>query len=318
MSLAPVAPDLGLSQVGIGLRAPHHAEWLARRPPLGFVEVHSENFFAEGGATLALLDAVRSTHPVSLHGVGLSLGSACGLDEAHLARLARLVARCEPVRVSDHACFARVTRPDGTTVHAADLLPLAHNEASLALLCDNVARVQDRLQRPLLVENISTCLPPQGDTMSEQAFLVALVRRTGCQLLLDLNNLRVNGLNRARFARHSPNAPPLSASQAEAWALREALAFVHDLPPGCVGELHLAGCPQPDDPTQPVVDDHSQRVGDGVWTLYEAALRHLGPMPTLIEWDAALPSLDTLLAEAEEAARRALTVRGQDAQGTTP
>ncbi|WP_290871794.1 DUF692 domain-containing protein [Aquabacterium sp.] len=297
-----------MSLVGIGLRAPHHAEWLARRPPMGFVEVHSENFFAEGGATLALLDAVRASHPVSLHGVGLSLGSACGLDAQHLARLARLVARCEPVRVSDHACFARVARPGGAPVHTADLLPLAFNDTTLSLLCEHVEQVQDHLKRPLLVENISTCLPPQGDTMSEAAFLVALTRRTGCQLLLDLNNLRVNGLNRARFAHPEAGALPMSPAEAEAWALREALAWVHTLPPGCVGELHLAGCPAPDDPCQAVVDDHSQRVGESVWALYEATLRHLGPLPTLVEWDTALPPLDTLLAEADLADQRMAAV----------
>jgi uncharacterized protein (UPF0276 family) len=288
--------------VGIGLRQPHFETWLARRPPLGFVEVHSENFFAEGGATLALLDAVRASHPVSLHGVGLSLGSACGLDMRHLAQLNRLVERVSPVRVSDHACFARVAQPGQAAVHASDLLPIAFNPGSLAIMVSQVGQVQDRLKRPILVENLSASFQAGGDTVAEVDFLISLCRRSGCQLLLDLHNLMVSGLNRARAAAWPQGS--LSRPVAEARALQEALTFVHALPPGMVGELHLAGCDWPVDPGEPVVDDHSQHVSPACWQLYEATLAHLGPIPTLIEWDTDLPPLDALLAEAALAAQR--------------
>lgn len=288
--------------MGIGLRQPHYEPWLAQRPPLGFVEVHSENFFAEGGATLALLDTVRASHPVSLHGVGLSLGSACGLDGQHLAQLARLVDRVEPVRVSDHACFARMALPGQAPVHASDLLPLAFTPGSLAIMVSQVGQVQDRLKRPILVENLSASFQPEGDTLAEVDFLISLCQHSGCQLLLDLHNLMVSGLNRARAAAWPEGH--LSRQAAEAQALKEALAFVRALPPNLAGELHLAGCGWPADPGEPVVDDHSQRVSPACWQLYEAALAHLGPTPTLIEWDTDLPPLETLLAEAAQATQR--------------
>ena len=178
---------------GIGLRAPHLAEVRARRPEIGFLEVHSENFFAEGGAARAALLGLRADHAVSLHGVGLSLGSATGLDAEHLARLAALVAAVEPVRVSDHASFARVDPGRGRPVwHGADLLPVAFTPGSLAVMVANVQRVQERLGRPLLVENLSASLAWADDTMAEPDFLAELARRSGCGLLLDVNNLVVN------------------------------------------------------------------------------------------------------------------------------
>ena len=286
---APV--DADRSQVGIGLRQPHYREWAERRPPLGFVEVHSENFFADGGAALAVLEGVRARHAVSLHGVGLALGSAAGVDAWHLERLARLVERVQPVRVSDHACFARAPLAGAAqAVHAADLLPIAFTPAQLDLLCENVQRVQERLARPLLVENLSAYLSfATCDALDEAEFFVRLVRRTGCALLLDVNNLVVNAINAERDGR------PGAASPVEA-----ACAFVDALPRDAVGEIHLAGHR---DTGGLVIDDHGSRVADAVWQVYGHAIARFGRVPSLVEWDTELPALDVLLDEAATAAR---------------
>src|SRR5437763_1578 len=170
-------------RAGIGLRQPHYAEVLEGRPPLGFVEVHSENFFADGGAALAVLHEARASYDVSLHGVGLALGSAAGVEPWHLERLARLVDRIDPVRVSDHASFARVPRTAGLpALHANDLLPIAFSAASLDILCANVAQVQDRLKRPILVEHVSAYLTFDDDRIPEPAFFAALAQRPGCAM----------------------------------------------------------------------------------------------------------------------------------------
>lgn len=295
------------SLVGVGLRTPHLDELMALRPPLGFLEVHSENHFADGGASLASLEAVRAHYPISLHGVGLSLGSACGLDEAHLAQLARLVERIDPVRVSDHACFARAPGPAGPGAlpamrHASDLLPVAFTEASLDILVRQVQQVQERLRRPILVENLTAYIAYEDDAIPEVEFLMALSRRSGCQLLLDLNNLLVNGLNAVR--RQSPD---IDRERALLAAQSRALDWVWSLPDsGMVGQIHLAGFRWPDEAPGAVpaliVDDHSQRMAPTGWTLYREALAHLGPTPTLIEWDTDLPALAVLLDEARLAA----------------
>ncbi len=296
-------PLASAAAVGIGLRQPHYrhftSEWRSFRAgagvsALGFVEVHSENFFADGGAALAVLQGVRETLDVSLHGVGLALGSAVGLDDDHLERLARLVQRIEPVRVSDHACFARAQPLGGGAVlHGADLLPLAFTDASLGILCANVQRVQDRLRRPLLVENLSAYVSFVDDDWPEAAFLAEVARRTGCGLLLDLNNLVVNALNRARSGVGGGTDPEGEAAAA-------AMAFVDALPASIVGEIHLAGyCDRGD----LVIDDHGSRVHAPVWAVYRHALARLGAVPTLIEWDTDLPPLEVLLNEAFAAAR---------------
>ena len=276
------AAGLAMQRVGIGLRQPHYAELLETRPALGFVEVHSENFFADGGAALAVLREAREIWPVSLHGVGLSLGSACGLDPWHLDRLARLVERIEPVRVSDHASFARAPRRDGTVSHLNDLLPIAFNEASLDLMSANVSQVQDRLRRPILVENLSAYLRWADDTLAEPAFFNALARRTGCGLLLDVNNLVVNALN------------------AGVEPVRAACDWIDALDPGIAGEIHLAGY---DARGEIVIDDHGSRVHAPVWQVYRHALGVTGALPTLVEWDTGVPALEVLLGEAREAAR---------------
>jgi hypothetical protein len=270
----------------IGLRQPHYEQVLADPPPLAFVEVHSENFFADGGAALAVLDAARERYPVSLHGVGLSLGSAAGIDEWHLDRLARLVERIEPVRVSDHACFARAPRhTGGPAVHGNDLLPVAFSYASLALMTATVQRVLVRLKRPILVENLSAYLAWADADLAEPEFLGRLCRQGGCGLLLDVNNLAVNALN--------AGLDPVAA----------ACAWIDALDPASVGEIHLAGYKDCGDI---VIDDHGSRVHPPVWQIYRHALRRLGPQPTLIEWDTDLPPLAVLLDEAAlaEAAMR--------------
>lgn len=266
--------------VGIGWRHAHYEVLLAEKPALDFIEVHSENFFADGGITLAVLEAGRAAYDLSLHGVGLALGSAVGLDERHLDRLAGLVQRVQPRWVSDHACFARV----GSGLHAADLLPIPFNDESLALMCRHVDQVQHRLGRALLVENISAYVGWRSDTLAEPEFFNELTRRSGCQLLLDVNNLVVN----ARNAGHAPEA-----------AAREAMRWVDAIRPGSVAEMHLAGHCEQDDGL--VIDDHGSRVREEVWQVYAHALRRLGPTPTLVEWDTAVPPLEVLLAEAGRA-----------------
>ena len=309
--------------VGIGLRSPHVPSLLSQRPPLGFVEVHAENFFADGGQTLQLLDEVRALYPISLHGVGLSLGSASGIDSAHLEKLARLVKRVHPVRVSDHASFARVTPPGAlpgdkaAAMHAADLLPLPLTAASQDILVSNIQQVQDRLQRPILIENLSAYMAYEDDEISEAAFLINTCRRAGCQLLLDLNNLMVNSLNRGRRAAWDAH-PGIEAdrTRALAKARAEALDFVWTLPPDLVGEIHLAGFRWPARPDQLIIDDHSQRIGPDAWDIYEQALAHLGEVPTLVEWDVDLPPLPVLLDEARLAAQAVARHRGEPDDGT--
>lgn len=271
---------------GIGWRHAHERALLDARPALPFIEVHSENFFADGGAAKALLRAARETYPVSLHGVGLALGSAVGIDDWHLDRLDALVREIDPVRVSDHACFARAPLRDAPAVHASDLLPIAFTEASLDLMAANVQRVQERLRRPIGVENLSAYLGWADDTLAEPQFLGELVRRTGCWLLLDVNNLVVNALN--------DGAGDAAAA---------ACAFVDAIDPAAVGQIHLAGY---NDRGALVIDDHGSRVHAPVWRVYRHAIERLGPKPTLVEWDTDVPSFDVLLAEAHEADRVAL------------
>ena len=267
--------------VGIGWRHRHYGELLQALPPLDFIEVHSENFFAEGGAALAVLRQGREHYPVSLHGVGLALGSAVGIDVWHLDQLARLVGQIEPVRVSDHACFAR-GQVAGQLVHAADLLPMPFNSAALNVLCANVQRVQERLKRQLLVENLSAYVSFDSSDRSETEFLNALVQRTGCGLLVDVNNIYVNALN-DQLAGRCPD--PLAAC----------LQWIDSIAPQSVGELHLAGHINMGDV---VIDDHGSRVCEPVWQIYRHAQSRFGNAPVLVEWDTDVPPLAVLLDEA--------------------
>ncbi len=300
MRPTPPRPE---SLTGIGLRAPHAAALLALRAPLGFLEVHSENFFGGDAPARQGLMGLRAHYDVSLHGVGLSLGAAAGIDPWHLDRLAELVNTVQPVRVSDHAAFAR-GKPDGVnTVHAADLLPLAFTPASVDILAGNITQVQDRLRRPIAIEHLSAYIAFADDQIAETDFLMEVCRRTGCHLLLDLNNLVVNGINRYR-RQHGEAAHGFMGQQAAlAQAQAEAMDWVWSLPPGVVSEVHLAGFRWPATADALVIDDHSQRVSPTVWAVYEATLDHLGPCPTLIEWDTDLPPLAVLLDDARLAAQ---------------
>lgn len=269
---------------GIGWRHPHYGGLLEQRPALDFLEVHSENFFGEGGAALAVLEQGRAHYPISLHGVGLGLGSAIGIDAWHLEQLAALVERIEPVRVSDHACFARAPLA-GSAAHAADLLPVPFHTQALAVMRRNVEQVQERLRRPILVENLSAYLVPAGSDRHEAEFLVELAQATGCRLLVDVNNLYVNALN-ARRSR--PDIDPLAACR----------DWLDRIPAALVGEIHLAGHCAMEDIT---IDDHGSRVCEDVWQAYVHALACFGPVPTLVEWDTDIPPLEVLLQEAARA-----------------
>jgi len=291
--------------VGLGWRHPHYAQMLEEKPALDFLEVHSENFFHAGGAALAVLEQGRSHYPISLHGVGLSLGSAAGVDLWHLEQLATLVQRIDPVRVSDHASFARASLY-GNTVHAADLLPVPFSKQALAVMCANVQQVQDRLQRPILVENLSAYVrfnvSEPDVALSEPHFLSELSRRTGCQLLVDVNNIYVNALN-ARIEDSKLEPSQLCREWLDAIA------------PSMVGEMHLAGhCHVNDQHGEIVVDDHGNQVCEAVWTLYQHALSRFGAVPTLVEWDTDIPSLDLLMNEVRLARVCAQRVAG----GLTP
>ncbi len=280
----PNAAAQASAPVGIGWRHPHYAELVQTQLTLDFVEVHSENFFADGGAALAVLEQGRAAYPVSLHGVGLSLGSAMGIDPWHINQLARLVERIDPVRVSDHACFARAPLA-GRPVHASDLLPVPMTHAALDAMCANVQRVQDRLRRPIAVENLSAYLQWREAEMDEPTFLTMLARRTGCGLLVDVNNLYVNALN-AQLRGELQD--PLEACQ----------NWLNAIDPAQVAELHLAGHVHAGDI---VIDDHGSPVVGAVWSLYGHALQCFGAVPTLIEWDTDVPALSVLLDEAQRA-----------------
>ena len=275
------APRPVPAQAGIGLRSPHHDEFLARRPPVPWVEVHSENFFADGGRQLRVLDSVQRDYGLSLHGVGLSLGGADPLDADHLRRLKRLVQRTEAALVSEHVAWG-----SASGIFLNDLLPLPYTAAALGHVAARVAAVQDYLGRRILVENVSSYLEFEGAEMTEWDFLVQLARRAGCGILLDVNNIYVSAVNHG-FAAED---------------------YLCAIPPELVGEVHLAGHTVAGDI---LIDTHSAPVTDAVWALYRDALRRLGPVPTLIEWDAELPALDRLLAEAAMADAQAAVVAGE-------
>lgn len=285
-NLAITEPDTapGIA-VGIGWRHPHYGDLLGLLPELDFIEVHSENFFGAGGASLAVLQQARAHYDVSLHGVGLSLGSASGVDAWHLDQLVRLVERIQPVRVSDHACFARGALTGGRDVHAADLLPIPFNAAALSVMCANVQRVQDRLKRPLLIENLSAYIRFNNADREETVFLTDLVQRTGCSLLLDVNNIYVNALNER-----------LAGSSADAVA--SCIQWLDNIPAGVVGELHVAGHVNCGDV---VIDDHGSCVSGEVWQIYRHAQQRFDGVPALVEWDTDIPPLAVLLGEAFKA-----------------
>lgn len=270
----PHSPLAG--RTGIGLRPEHWRAFAQTRPSVGFVEAHSENYFGRGGKPLHFLQLARESHELSLHGVGLSIGSIDPLCETHLARLAELVRMLEPTLVSDHLCWTSVGG-----IHANDLLPLPYTEEALAHVVARVQRVQDHLARPILLENLSAYLDYAQSTVPEWEFLAEVAARSGCGLLLDINNIHVSAHNLGF----------------------DALDYIEAIPPDAVQEMHLAGFTRNrlDDGAEILIDTHSAPVADAVWALYAAALDRFGPVPTLVEWDADLPPLPALVAEAAKA-----------------
>jgi uncharacterized protein (UPF0276 family) len=263
------------TQAGIGLRFQHHQAVVESRPDVAWMEVHTENYMG-GGTPLRYLDAIRRDFPISLHGVGLSLGSFEGLDQAHLERIRRVAERVEPGLMSEHIAWSVVA---GT--YLADLLPLPMTEEALHVVCRHVDQTQNYLKRRILVENPSSYLSLAHSTIPEWEFIVAVAERTGCGILCDVNNIYVSAHNHG-------------------W---DASAYLAALPAAAIGELHLAGhtVRALADGSTVRIDDHGSRVIDEVWALYAEALDRFGPVPTLIEWDTDVPPLDVLLGEAKHA-----------------
>ncbi len=262
-----------LHGVGVGLRHAHYADFLASTPAVDWIEVHSENYFGDGGYDLHVLETIRRDLPVSLHGVGLGLGSAAPLDTIHIGKLRRLADRIGPQIVSEHLSWNATS-----SACLNDLLPLPLTHEALDYLCPRVNALQDILRRPILLENVSTYTRFHDDRYGETVFLAELARRTGCGVLLDINNLFVNQCNHGE----------------------DAIAAIDALPPQIVGEIHLAGHSVTD---IGVIDDHGSRVTHEVWRLYEYALQRFSHCPTLIEWDTNLPPLAELVDEVEKARR---------------
>ncbi len=264
-------------RAGIGLRPPHYRELLATLPAVGWLEVHSENYFSRGGQPLHHLERARDHDPLSLHGVGLSLGSVDRLFAAHLASLKHLIERFDPALVSDHLCWGAVGGR-----HLNDLLPLPYTEEALQVICDHIDEAQSVLGRRILVENVSSYLQFSDSSIPEWEFVAAVARRTGCGLLLDVNNVYVSSVNHGF----------------------DPLRYLDAIPAGAVEEIHLAGFDVATiaggDGTL-LIDTHGKPVAGPVWNLYGEALSRVGPVPTLIEWDTDVPALEVLLGQAAQA-----------------
>jgi uncharacterized protein len=271
-----VPPARQVVGAGIGLRAPHVREVMATRPAIPWLEIHAENYFVDASGC-EKLEVIRRDYPVAVHGVGLSLGGAAALDRHHLDRLRSLLDRFQFELVSEHLAWC------GFGGHFLnDLLPIPYTEEALDRVCAHVDQAQESLGRRLLIENPSSYLGFSVSTIPEPEFLAALFRRTGCGMLLDVNNVHVSATNLGF----------------------DALAYLDALPIDAVGEIHLAGFTEDEvDGDRVLIDTHSARVSPDVWTLYERALARFGAQPTLIEWDSDLPSLDVLRAEAAIAGR---------------
>ena len=276
-----LTPDIP-AVAGIGLRGPHIAEILATRPAIGWFEVHPENYMG-GGPALASLCAIRRNYPVSLHGVGLSLGSADGIDMHHLHRLKEIVDQIEPCLVSEHVAWSATGG-----AHLNDLLPLPYTEECLAVLCRNVSVMQERLGRTVLMENPSAYLRFRHSPIPEPEFLAELARRTGCGLLCDVNNIYVT---------------------CENFGL-DAFAYLDALPSTAIGEIHVAGHHRAERGGRIVlIDEHGSRTIPPVWALYRHALTRFGRLPTLLEWDKQIPEFAVLLDEARIAETHARSLQ---------
>ena len=271
--MTAIAPFHGF---GLGLRRTHYADFLEKEVPVDFVEVISENYMVEGGKPLRILEDIRAKHPVILHGVSMSIGSAHGLDEDYLKRLKALAERIEPLWVSDHLCWTR------TSAHNShDLLPLPLTQVALDAVCENIDRAQEALGRAMLFENPSSYLTFPEDEMREWDFLAAMTQRTGCYLLLDVNNVYVSAQNHGFSARD----------------------YIAGLPLERVRQIHLAG----HTPGEIIIDTHDREVADEVWALYAETVARTGPVATMIERDDKIPPLAELLEELDLARRFAAT-----------
>lgn len=265
--MSSIAPFSGF---GLGLRRPHYQDFLESDVPVDFVEVISENYMVDGGAALRTLDNIRAKMPVILHGVSMSIGSAHGLDTDYLARLEMLANRIDPLWVSDHLCWTR------TSAHNShDLLPLPYTAEALDVVCDNIDHAQETLGRPMLFENPSSYMTFPEDEMTEWEFISAMSLRTGCYLLLDINNIYVSAHNHG-----------FSADD-----------YIAGLPVDRVRQVHLAGHTD----GEIKIDTHDQPVCDGVWQLYAKARLLLGDVATMIERDDGIPPLAELLTELDRA-----------------
>ncbi len=271
----PPIPQGLPAAAGIGLRAQHHLEVLSGSPRVGWFEAHSENYFAAGGARVACLDRIRSRYPLSLHGVGLSLGSADPLDRVHLGHLKRTVRRFDPMLVSEHLSWS-----SRHGLHANDLLPLPYTEEALRHVSNRIAAVQDLLGRQILIENVSSYLEFACSRLTEWDFLAGVAAESGCGILLDVNNIHVAARNHG-FDSHR---------------------YLRAIPQAAVQELHLAGHSRMSlGEREILIDTHGAPVCEEVWDLYRAALRRFGALPTLIEWDTDIPPLPVLVGEADKA-----------------
>ncbi|CAN1599488.1 MNIO family bufferin maturase [Pseudomonas mediterranea] len=264
------------TRAGLGLKAGHFEQVLGSRPDIGFFEVHAENYMVDGGPFHHFLGLIRELYPLSLHGVGLSIGSEGKLDATHLQRLAELIDRYQPQAFSEHLAWS-----SHGPVFLNDLLPLAYDAPTLNRVCAHIGQVQDTLKRPMLLENPATYLAFQRSTLDEADFISEVIRRTGCGLLLDVNNLYVSCINHQR----------------------DPLAYLDALPLQAVGEIHLAGFAEDSDNLgdRLLIDDHGAPIDPAVWTLYRQALERVGPVATLIERDNQVPAFGVLLAEAHQA-----------------
>jgi len=271
------APGLP-GRAGLGLKHEHFIEVLETSPDIGSFQVHAENYMVAGGPFHHYLGLIREQYPLSLHGVGLSIGGEGRLDRAHLARLSTLIERYQPHSFSEHLAWS-----SHGPVFLNDLLPLAYDSATLQRVCEHIDQVQSTLKRPMLLENPSTYLQFQRSTLDETDFISEIIRRTGCGLLLDVNNVYVSCINHQRDPQSYLDALPLHA----------------------VSEIHLAGFAEDTDSLgdRLLIDDHGAPIDNAVWQLYEKVLAQVGPVPTLIERDNQLPAFSVLLAEAQQAER---------------
>lgn len=262
------------ARAGVGLKPAHYRYILDGTPDIGWFEIHAENYMGEGGPPHAYLTAIRELYPLSLHGVGLSIGGAGPLDSGHLMRLRGLLDRYQPALFSEHLAWS-----SHDSVYLNDLLPLPYTEETLIRVCGHIDEVQETLQRQMLLENPSTYVAFAETSMGEVDFLKEIVRRTGCGLLLDVNNVFVQATNHGL----------------------DAAGYLDTFPAEHVGEIHLGGHAEDsdDDGSQLLIDDHGREVADPVWGLYAHALARTGPTPTLIEWDNDVPDWPQLFAQAK-------------------